>query len=95
MEEPSAKVGPPAAHIVESEVDGRISIFDPQTQEVSMLNDTASDVWRLSDGTSTLAQVVRLVAQAYGVEPDAIDEEVKATVKTFYDKGLLAEKDAG
>lgn len=95
MEQPSAKVGPPAAHIVESEVDGRISLFDPQSQEVSMLNDTASDVWRLCDGTSTLDQVVDLVAKAYGVEPDAVGDEVKATVQTFYDKGLLAGGDAG
>ncbi len=89
------KVGPPAAHIVESEVDGRISLFDPQSQEVSMLNDTASDVWRLCDGTSTLDQVIELVAKAYGVEPDAVGDEVKATVKTFHDKGLLARKDPG
>lgn len=94
MEEPATKVGPPAAHVVESEVDGRISLFDPQTEEVSMLNDTASDVWRLADGTSTLDQVVELVARAYGVEADAIGDEVKATVETFYDKGLLAGNDA-
>lgn len=94
MEEPATKVGPPAAHVVESEVDGRISLFDPQTQEVSMLNDTASDVWRLADGTSTLDEVVKLVAQAYDVEPDAIGDEVKATVETFYGKGLLAGNDA-
>ena len=95
MEQPSAKVGPPAAHIVESEVDGRISLFDPESQEVSMLNDTASDVWRLCDGTSTIDQVVELMARAYDVEPDAVRDEVKATVTTFYDKGLLAGKDAG
>lgn len=80
---------------MESEVDGRISLFDPQTQEVSMLNDTASDVWRLCDGTSTLDQVIELMAKAYGVEPDAIGDEVKATVKTFHDKGLLTGGDAG
>ena len=95
MDHPAAKVGPPAAHIVESEVDGRISLFDPQTQEVSMLNDTASDVWRLCDGTSTLDQVIELMAKAYDVEPDAVGHEVKATVETFYDKGLLAGNDAG
>lgn len=95
MDHPAAKIGPSAAHIVESEVDGRISLFDPQTQEVSMLNDTASDVWRLCDGTSTLDQVIELMAKAYGVAPDAVGHEVKATVKTFYDKGLLAGKDAG
>ncbi|MBW3548201.1 MAG: PqqD family protein [Actinobacteria bacterium] len=95
MEDPSAKVGPPAAHIEESEVDGRISLFDPQSQEVSLLNDTASDVWRLCDGTSTLDQVIELMAKAYGVKPDAIGDEVRATVETFYGKGLLAGGDAG
>lgn len=95
MDEPPTKIGPPAAHVVESEVDGRISLYDSTTQEVSLLNDTASDVWRLADGTLTLDQVVELVAQAYSVEPGAIADEVKATVATFLDKGLLAGRDQG
>jgi hypothetical protein len=90
MAEPAAKVGPAAPRIVESEIDGNISLYDPQTQEMSVLNDTASDLWRLADGTSTLDQVVELVARAYAVEPDAIGDEVRATVQTFYDKGFLA-----
>ena len=90
METSPAKVGPPAANVVESEVDGNINLYDPQTEEVAILNETASDVWRLADGTQTLDQVVALIARAYGVEPQQIEEEVKATVATFVDKGLFS-----
>jgi hypothetical protein len=93
MVERSAKVGPPADRIVESEVDGNISLFDPDTGEVSMLNDTASDLWRLADGSQTIEEMIELAARAYGVEPSSIADEVRATVETFEKKGFLSSKD--
>lgn len=89
--ERSEVVGPPAAHVVESEVDGRVSLYDPQSEEVLVLNESASDVWRLSDGSQTLEQMVVLLAKAYGVEPAAIDDEVVETVQGFRERGLLAD----
>lgn len=93
MDQSQAKVGPPAARIVESEVDGNISLFDPETGEVSLLNDTASDVWRLADGTQTLEEMIELAARAYGVEPISIADQVRDTVVTFADKRLLSPQD--
>lgn len=84
-------VGPPAPHVVESEVDGSISLYDPEAEEVLVLNETASDVWRLSDGSETLDQIVKLLARAYGVEPSEIHDEVVETVKGFRQRKLLAE----
>ena len=91
MPERSEVVGPPAAHVVESEVDGRVSLYDPQSEEVLVLNESASDVWRLSDGSQTLEQMVVLLAKAYGVEPASIDDEVVETVRGFRERGLLAD----
>ncbi len=84
------RVGPPTAGVVESEVEGCVSLYHPESQEVSVLNQTASDVWRLSDGDHTLDQIVVLMARAYGVAPDSIREEVATTVETFRDKQLFA-----
>ena len=46
-------IGPPPIHIVETEVDGDISLYDTQEERVIVLNPTASDVWRLADGDMT------------------------------------------
>lgn len=78
--------------LVESEVDGQVSLFHPETQEATLLNQTASDVWRLADGTQTLDQIVELLAQAYGVAPDSIRADVVDTVQSFRDRGLLTEE---
>ncbi len=84
------RVGPPTAGVVESEIEGCISLYHPESQEVSVLNQTASDVWRLSDGAYTLDQIVVLLARAYGVEPGSIREEVATTVDSFRAKQLFA-----
>lgn len=91
MDDEAAVVGPPALHLVETEVDGRISLYDPQREHVSVLNETASDVWRLCDGEHTLDEVVVLLARAYAVEPGSIRDEVKQAVAGFRDSGLLTE----
>jgi hypothetical protein len=88
---PFSVVGPPAARIVESEVDGNVSLYDPEAEEVLVLNQTASDVWRLCDGSETLDQIVKLLARAYGVEPSEIHGEVVETVKGFRERKLLDE----
>ena len=77
--------------MVESEVDGRVSLYDPQSEEVLVLNESASDVWRLSDGSQTVDQMIALLAKAYGVEPVAIGDEVVETVRGFRERGLLAD----
>jgi hypothetical protein len=89
MEDDAAKVGPPAPDVTQTEIDGRISVYDPRTEQVTMLNETASDVWRLSDGTQSVEEIVGALARAYAVDASAIREQVTDAVKQFYDAGLL------
>jgi hypothetical protein len=86
---PERRVGPPLTGATEVEVDGRVSVFSPLTRQVMMLNDTASDVWRLADGEHDLDEVTTLLATAYSVEVEDISDDVRATVQRFVDAGLL------
>jgi hypothetical protein len=86
----SDKVGPPCAHLLETEVDGDISLYDPTSERVTVLNGTASDVWRLADGEHTVAEITGLLASAYEVEPASIAPDVLAVVTQFIEAGLLA-----
>jgi hypothetical protein len=82
-------VGPAKSHILETEIDDEISLYDPRTERVTVLNETASDVWRLVDGQHSLDQITRLIASAYRVSPDDISADVAETVKHFAEAGLI------
>ena len=88
-------VGPPNDRIVETDIAGDLSLYDPSTEQVMVLNTTASDVWLLSDGEHTLPEMVELLAQAYRVKPDDIKAEVEKTVATFVENGFISEEGTG
>jgi len=71
------------------ELDGRFSIYSPSRDEVLTLNDTASDVWRLCDGTLTLEEITAALAGAYATPPEAISRDVVTVVTQLVDAGLI------
>lgn len=85
----SQRVGPPASRILETEVDGEISLYDPENENVTILNDTASDVWLLCDGEHSTEEIVNLLASSYGVGADQIRDEITRTIDEFMEAGLL------
>jgi len=89
MGQEKQKVGPPGSHILETEIGDEISLYDPRTEQVIVLNQTASDVWRLSDGQSDVDEIVRLLAAAYGVDSDLIRDEIESTIHSFREQGLF------
>ena len=83
------RIGPPSPQILETEIGDEISLYDPATENVVVLNQTASDIWRLSDGESDLDGIVKLLAAAYGVDADQIRPEVEETIARFREQGLF------
>jgi hypothetical protein len=83
-------VGPPLDGVTEVEVDGQACLFSPVTNQVLLLNQTASDVWYLCDGTMTLAAVVQRLADVYDVPPNRLRADVRSAVESFVDAGLLS-----
>lgn len=85
----AAVVGPPRGDVTEVEVDGLACLFSPTTGDVLVLNQSASDVWYLCDGTETLAGVTTRLAGVYGVSPESIAADVESAVASFREAGLL------
>jgi coenzyme PQQ synthesis protein D (PqqD) len=90
---PDRPIGPRAAGVLETEIDGDLSLYLPKSETVAVLNATASDVWRLCDGDLTIADVVAALAKAYGVAEASIAEEVVRVVADLTEKGFLAGPD--
>jgi hypothetical protein len=86
---PLNRVGPPPSHIVAAEVDGQVSLYDPRTETVAVLNSTASDIWRLSSGGYVIDDLVRALGRAYQVDPETIREAIHQTVTLLVDQGFL------
>ena len=89
------RVGPAKGHIIETEIDGEISLYDPSTEQVMVLNRTASDIWLLSDGEHTLDEMTELLANVYGVESAAIRNDVEEAVSSFIENGFIANGETG
>jgi len=85
----SSKVGPPAAHVIETEIDGDISLYNPSNEQVTVLNGPASDVWALCDGEHTVEEITHLLASSYGTTEAAISDDIEHTVASFQKAGLL------
>lgn len=84
------RVGPPAQQVLETELDGEISLYNPATEQVTILNGTASDVWLLCDGEHTVEEITELLASSYEVDEKEIRDDVTSTIERLYDSGLLA-----
>ena len=81
----------PSSEVVENEMGQEISLYHPRTERVMVLNETASDVWRLLDGNTSDAEIVELLASAYSTTPASIDADVRATVDRFVDEGFASD----
>jgi hypothetical protein len=85
------KIGPPVPNVLETELDGDVSLYDPASEQVTILNGTASDVWYLCDGTRTEEEIVELLAGSYSVAPAQIRDDVAGTIAKIQKAGLLQE----
>jgi hypothetical protein len=88
-ERPGPVIGPPAVVVREVEIDGCLSLYQRTSDRVLVLNETASDVWRLIDGTLGEDEIVVTLASSYGVQPSVIADEVRATIRRFVEEGFL------
>jgi len=70
--------------------DGKIILFNPgRTSKVSYLNESAEIIWELCDGKRTVAEITKLLQDAFPDEAVGMREQVDATLKTFVDQGAL------
>jgi len=71
------------------ELDGDISLYHPDTGQALVLNDTASDIWRLLDGEQSVDGVIEVLAGAYRTDPAEIGEDVRRVIANLTEHGFL------
>ncbi len=69
--------------------DGRVVLFDEQTGEPYLLNETATRIWELCQEGKKISQIIELLLEEFEEEPAVIKDETCALLATLQDKNLL------
>lgn len=76
--------------VVARELDGSFCLVDTETWQVAVLNETASDLWRLVQSGCSLDEIVDTLAAGYGAEPTSISADIRVTLDELSAGGFLA-----
>jgi coenzyme PQQ synthesis protein D (PqqD) len=71
-------------------LDDDLALYDDAGRLLILLNTSAATVWELCDGTTTLDEMVRTLADAYPEEAAVIADDVRLTVRKLAELGLVA-----
>lgn len=69
--------------------DGECLLYHPDRDEATALNRTATDVWTLCDGALSVDAIARSLASRYGVDDDALADDVGAALRDLLARGLI------
>jgi hypothetical protein len=65
------------------------ALFDPATESVLLLNDTALAIWELCDGDTHPEEMVVAICDLSGLHEEVVAEDVERTLTEFDKAGLL------
>jgi hypothetical protein len=68
------------------------AIYDPSTEAVHLLNETALAIWELCDGETTVEEMVTAVVDLCGMHRDVVVEDVDRILTDFGAAGILTWK---
>jgi coenzyme PQQ biosynthesis protein PqqD len=71
------------------ELDDEILLYHPEQTRAVYMNATATLIWGLCDGATSVAEIIGLLEQSF---PDAVDiaADVRATLQRFAQHGAIA-----
>ena len=82
-------VGPWVAGTVAETIEGRSAVFLPAAEQILYLNETATTVLALCDGTRTEDQIVQVTATTYGRPAAEVASEVRRLLSDMSARGMF------
>ena len=73
------------------ELEGEAVIYDDLVRQVHYLNRTATIVFNLCDGSSTIKELAGDIADAFSLQPDEVESQVRTLIRSFREAGFLDE----
>jgi hypothetical protein len=75
--------------LVVAEVDGEAVIYDQRKVDILHLNPTATIVFNLCDGTSTVKEMAGDIADVFQMPADQVERQVRSLIRDFKQTALL------
>ena len=69
--------------------DGETLLYHPIKDEATILNQSATQVWRLCNGKSNLDEITAELGARYGVEGALLQDDVTTTLIELYSRNLI------
>lgn len=69
-------------------IDGEAIIISPQERELHNLNEVGTQIWKLADGSRTLAQIAQELTLTYGVTVEEAIPDVLAFAQELSQLGV-------
>ncbi|MDH3693115.1 MAG: pyrroloquinoline quinone biosynthesis peptide chaperone PqqD [Gammaproteobacteria bacterium] len=70
--------------------DGELLLYHPASTRTIHLNDSASIIWHLCDGKSSIQDIVDTIAEAYPESTDNIEKDVIQALNRLVEQGVLS-----
>jgi hypothetical protein len=74
---------------MEYEIEEELSLYDPRTEVVHILNSTAAVIWRMCDGSGRVEENSGQMADVYSLDPAVTKGDVREVISKFLQAGLL------
>ncbi|MCG8408368.1 MAG: HPr-rel-A system PqqD family peptide chaperone [Phycisphaerales bacterium] len=75
--------------IIENELDGEATLFDPHNGNTYQLNQTSYVIWRQCDGRTTMREIAKCVTASFKVDVDTASDHVEQLVARLAESRLL------
>lgn len=76
------------ADVRSADLDDELLLYVPRSRASVLLNESASMIWHLCDGSRSLGDLIAALRSEYGAS-DEMDEEIEATVLRLASEGVL------
>jgi Coenzyme PQQ synthesis protein D (PqqD) len=77
------------AELTVVELDGEAIVYDDETRRIHHLNPTATIVFNLCDGQSTIAELSGEIADAFNLEQSEVERQVRTLLRLFRKERFL------
>jgi hypothetical protein len=79
----------PRAGVRFEELDGEAVVYDRSGKRASYLNDTATVIWKLCNGTNTVPEIAAMLAKEYPEDAAGVESDVRETIERLVEDRLI------
>jgi hypothetical protein len=79
------------SELVQVEIDGETIVYEFHSQTLHRLDQRGTLVWGCLDGTATVAEISRDIAEIFGADESSVRSDVEALVTQLHTANLLIE----